>query len=457
MLLIWNSVIIRLKEVVKLPWKVVKGHSSCNGGFAVVKKDSGAVVACHSSEDEAKDHVKALYANVPDARKSTEPAQLGYWVDLSSLSFDDESTWVHAMPLGKYEHPVYGTIDINTDKVQRYAQGVKNKVRGQDLDIDYDHKDKTGEAAGWVKDAESCNDGLHLLVNWTKDAHQKVKDKAYRYFSPEFQDEWVHPQTGKRHQDVLFGGALTNRPFLKGILPINASEVSGVVPPKEGEDDVDLVELRKALGLNEDSSDEVVVTLATTKLKEQPKPPEQPDIRSVLGLSEAASDDDVITSVVHRMKPSYDPSLKNLAEDNPAVKTLMESIEAQGKELKAQRDAYKVSETRRVLGELYSVPPAVKQLAEEVITNAPEAVGDKVYEMLKHMSRTGPVEFGERGAMLRKTVEKSATQQFNEATVAAMQNQSMSYADAVEHVSAAKPGLYEQYRQEMFSSEGVNE
>lgn len=447
-----------MKEVVELPWKVVKSHSSCDGNPAVVSKTTGKVVACHSSVDDAKDQVKALYANMPEARKSTEPAQLGYWVDLSSLSLDDESSWIHAMPLGKYEHPVYGTIDITSDKTQRYAQGVKDGVRGQALDIDYDHKEKSGEAAGWVQDAESRGDGLHLLVQWTKDAHQKVKDKAYRYFSPEFQDEWKHPQTGETHQDVLFGGALTNRPFLKGILPINASEVSGVIPPKEGEEDVDLAELRKALSLGEDSSDEVVVTLASQKLKEEPKAPEQPGIRSVLGLNESSSDDDVITAVVHKMKPSYDPSLKNLAEENPAVKTLMESIEAQGQELKEQRRANKVSETRRMLGELYSLPPAVKQLAEETITNSQDEVGEKILEMLKHLSRTGPVEFGERGsAALRKSVEKSATTQFNEATVSAMQNQNMSYADAVEHVSAAKPGLYEQYRQEMFSTEGVNE
>jgi len=64
-----------------------------------------------------------------------------YLVDLNSLKLDDTiedtSIWIQAMPLGTYEHPQYGTIDINSDKVKQYVDNIKNKVRKQDLDIDY--------------------------------------------------------------------------------------------------------------------------------------------------------------------------------------------------------------------------------------------------------------------------------------------------------------------------------
>ena len=155
------------------------------------------------------------------------PQKAGYWVDLSTHQFDESNGlhWIQAMPLGEYEHPLHGKIEITPERIQRFAANVKAQVRGTDLDIDYDHKAKTDEAAGWVKDAEARPDGLWLAVEWTKDALTKIKNKAYRYFSPEFVDSWTHPKTKQKYNDVLFGGGLTNRPFLKDILPINMSDV----------------------------------------------------------------------------------------------------------------------------------------------------------------------------------------------------------------------------------------
>lgn len=42
-----------------MPWKVVKA----NGGFNVVKKGSGEVVAHHPTQEKAAAQVRALYAN----------------------------------------------------------------------------------------------------------------------------------------------------------------------------------------------------------------------------------------------------------------------------------------------------------------------------------------------------------------------------------------------------------
>jgi hypothetical protein len=94
----------------------------------------------------------------------------GYLVDLRGLSFDDAtdtSTWIQAMTVGEYEHPVHGNIKITPERIQRFAANVNNRVRETDLDIDYDHKAYGGEAAGWVRQAEAREDGLWVLVEWT--------------------------------------------------------------------------------------------------------------------------------------------------------------------------------------------------------------------------------------------------------------------------------------------------
>jgi hypothetical protein len=45
----------------------------------------------------------------------------------------------------EYDHPIHGKIKFTTERLHTFAQNVKNKVRGTDLDIDYDHKAKTDE------------------------------------------------------------------------------------------------------------------------------------------------------------------------------------------------------------------------------------------------------------------------------------------------------------------------
>jgi Mu-like prophage I protein len=150
---------------------------------------------------------------------------MSFLVDMAKIQLNDSGpTWIQGFPLGTWHHPTHGEISITPERVKRFAEGVAKRVRGQDLNIDYDHQ--AGEAAGWVRAAEDRGrDGLWLSVDWTPTARQQLSEKKYRYFSPEFQDEWENPaQPGVKHQDVLFGGALTNRPFLKGIVPINLSE-----------------------------------------------------------------------------------------------------------------------------------------------------------------------------------------------------------------------------------------
>lgn len=183
---------------------------------------------------------------------------LTFAVDLQE--YDDIPDWIHAAPIGTYQHPVYGEIKLDNDKVIRMARNINTGVRGQDLDIDYEHKKRDGKAAGWVKKAQARENGLWLQVDWTDPAKQAIQNKEYRYFSPELADAWQHPQSGETYKDVVLGGALTNRPFLKGILPINLSEVIDTVElidqfDYEGEDVTKLRDIPQSERKKRPSSD----------------------------------------------------------------------------------------------------------------------------------------------------------------------------------------------------------
>ena len=141
-------------------------------------------------------------------------------IDLFTVQLAESGpTVLHAMPVNKrFKHPRYGTIDFTPQRVQRFADNVNNKVRGIEPDIDYDHKQSSAhgtKAAGWVTGAASRKDGLYLQVELTDEAREAIKKREFRYFSPEFADKWTDPNTGQVYQDVVFGGGLTNRPFLR--------------------------------------------------------------------------------------------------------------------------------------------------------------------------------------------------------------------------------------------------
>src|SRR4051794_17180111 len=98
--------------------------------------------------------------------------QAGYLIDVSSIKLDDTTnkSWIQVIPRGKWEHPDHGTLDFLADtRLQRFADNIKNNVRGQKLNLDYDHI--PGVASGWYTgSAETRQDGVWAEVEWTPKA-----------------------------------------------------------------------------------------------------------------------------------------------------------------------------------------------------------------------------------------------------------------------------------------------
>lgn len=383
----------------------------------------------------------------------------GYWVDLQSVKLDDSmSTWIQAMPLGEYEHPVHGTISITPDRVKRFAANVVSKVREQDLDIDYDHKAQTGEAAGWIRDAQARSDGLWVLVEWTKDAYSKIKNKAYRYFSPEFVDEWEHPKTRQKFQDVLFGGGITNRPFLKDILPINMSELDAVAHderPAEG-GSMDPKELRKLLGLPEDATDEQVNTKLADALKpkdptdDKTDPPEtKPEVKTEptteptkVAATESGAD------IIKLAENSNDPIVKELARQ--LSETRQQAIESAVALRLAETNGRIVQLSETAKAKKVDFPPSVKELLTKSLNELPKAQADNVYAAFQKLAETGFVQLGE----LARTSElpgADAVKRFTDEIARVQKTDNLGYADAVSKITSEQPQLFEEYRQASFA------
>lgn len=129
---------------------------------------------------------------------------------------------VQVLRVGKFSHPTYGDLDITPAMLAEFKKNFDAKVRRVDPAIDYKHENED-VAAGWPKNIELSDEGNSLWftdIEWTPNAEKVLRDKEFRYFSPEFVTKFTDPETKKVYNNVLFGGGLTNRPFIKDMAPI---------------------------------------------------------------------------------------------------------------------------------------------------------------------------------------------------------------------------------------------
>jgi hypothetical protein len=357
-------------------------------------------------------------------------ARFGYYADLRGTAFSEgekPKSWIMAMRVGDYKHPAYGQISFTADRIKRFADSVKNRVRGIALDIDYDHKadpTKGNEAAGWVEDARIEGDALMLLVEWTKSAAEKIKEGAYRYFSPEFHDEWTDA-TGVQHRDVLFGGGITNRPFLKDLLPVNLSELTFAEKTNEGKG-MDLAKLRKLYGLAEDGSqDDQILTRAEEDRQAATNKGGTPPDRT--GTTHAPNNgagdpqqkldgktyDATTAGAVNPDGTARTPDqieLSELAKTNPAIAILLAEQASNNKRLAELEQANKLSEIKVKLNEYRTgsvvVAPAILEEASKLLIALPLQLHEKVHAMLAEVQK-----LGERGAVQLGEVGYSSAQQ----------------------------------------------
>lgn len=382
-----------------------------------------------------------------------------YLVDLNSISFseNENSGWIHALPIGTYQHPIFGKMKITAEKVRAFADNIKVKVRGIDPSINYLHgvNNGDGEAAGWVKSADARTDGLWLFVEWVSEAAQKIKEKKFRYFSAEYQDKWTDPQ-GKTHENVFFGGALTNRPYMKNLLPINLAESSvesflefteilakgkeqlAEDSKKKGEDDVDWTKYAAALGLPPETTEqELLAQLAelggSKKPEDSKKAPEVP----VVKLSE---------------------ELRKLSDENPMVKALIETVDDQNKALNEFKVAMREADVDRRLAEFDKskivLTAKAKDLVHDLAMDMPMELSDRFWDLLETMRNSSSlmVELGERaGTSVRYGRAKAPTDMFLDESNKLAKDEKISLTEAMDRVARDNPKLFNEYRQATYS------
>lgn len=148
--------------------------------------------------------------------------QIRFFGEMGTL--EGNKSEIQIMRVGNWNHPQYGEFNITSDMLDEFIKNFQENKRGIDLAVDINHE-PNHKAVGWIKNlVKKGGDAVFATVEWTKEGLELVKSGAYKYFSPELFFSFRDEESGETIQNLLVGGAITNRPFFKRMKALAMSE-----------------------------------------------------------------------------------------------------------------------------------------------------------------------------------------------------------------------------------------
>jgi phage I-like protein/cation transport regulator ChaB len=139
---------------------------------------------------------------------------------------------IQVLRTGTFYHPGYGKFTITPEDLLNMIAnfGTVRPKPPTEMVVDFEHLSaaepaQVSPAAGWVKAlTRKSPDTLFATVEWTAEAADMIRNRQYRYISPEFTMDYTDKESGKKAGPTLIAVALTNRPFLEGMQPVILSK-----------------------------------------------------------------------------------------------------------------------------------------------------------------------------------------------------------------------------------------
>lgn len=193
--------------------------------------------------------------------------------------------WVQLLPAG----PVVMGRDGRRWTLSN-PQAVAEKFEGP-IPLDFEHstyirapKGERADAAGWIEQLEVRDGAIWGRVDWNEAGREAVQSRGYRFISPGFR---FGKETGEI--SALIHAGLVNTPNLD-LTALNRKEAPPSMTLNE--------QLRKALGLKEDATDQEILSAVNSTQQNQPEKTEFIDqVRDALGLNKEDDEKKVLEAV----------------------------------------------------------------------------------------------------------------------------------------------------------------
>lgn len=386
-------------------------------------------------------------------------------------SFAELPDEIHVVPTGKWQHPMYGEMEITSADVAEFVRNFKDKVR-RDLPITAGHDNgmNGGElpAVGWFRELiDRGVNGLYAVIEWTEEGKRLLGARAFKYFSPEFYEEYDDPQTHEVRHHVLVGGALTNKPYFKELDPVVAFSEPGIMNQFNEPMDLQTILAKKAEELTdeeqaflrdhqEELTDEQKTTFASA-LEEEGDSDGDEDNGDDDGSDEGdgdgdEGDDDGKGEGVHASERNG--TGKKIVMSEAEVAALREAADKgtralqkiEANERKALIDALTFSQSN-MTGRFY---PKQEGALEKFLKTLSEPQRDAFVQLVKNMPKADASLFSEIGdGGAPDTSLSGVAKEVQDAVQAEIKasDGKLSYSAALRKVFAEKPDLNQRYQQ----------
>lgn len=382
--------------------------------------------------------------------------------------------WVQAFPFDTWDHPIFGETTVDRDKAITYKANFDKKIRGQDIATDYEHGEdpaKGRKASGWIREMDVRDDGLYFGVNFTETAKQEIKTGEWKYFSTEISDEWEHPHTKEVHNDVIIGGGLTNRPWVKGMVPINFSELFSEKGGSVSDDTKNEVKEMEhsdpgtgtppAPKTDEDGSDDKAIQTGSRRDTPPPENKLDAQLREKLGLDADADIVKAVDDMHEEVKPLREAAKahsekRQFSEQFPEEAAKLSRLEKKDRENSAKafsedyhRFAKKDGEAtvRSNMGFSGRTLQAIEETAKK-FSEGTASRGD-FKDVLDSIAETGLVDYGERGSSRfnEETGNGDPKKAFSEKVEKLKADDKLAHGEAVMAAAEMHPDLFVAYNE----------
>lgn len=337
-------------------------------------------------------------------------------VDLDAMEAGEPASQIQILRTGIWEHPVFGTIEITEQTLQDFVDNFYAGLPGTDIAVDQSHQPDQG-AAGWFRDLYKRGTELWADIGWTPMGVQLIRDEIFRYFSPEFDVVYTDAETGEKTKNVLRGGGLTNRPFIRGMAPVMLSEtILATVPqqraiPRAGKESAMPIQLSEAVATR-------------------------------LNLARSVEPDALIAALetAFQVADAADAERRQLAEQNTALNAANQELNNRVTALEAglrtaEWERYRDGQIRE--GRLTM---ALAETFQPLFLSDP----DQAKKIIAALPRIDLTEHGSRSADSAVT-DQPADKRFLAEITAYQREHKVSFTEAYRAVAAEKPDLAREY------------
>ena len=136
--------------------------------------------------------------------------------------------------IGKWYHPTYGQVEFTQQDFDQIKTNFENNTLGFEPPLSLGHENPNSDSIdglpseGIPKELYQEGNALYGFYHINDEQlYEDIKNKKYRYASPEYVKNFTCKETGEKVGAVLVGNALTNRPHMTRLPTVQALSDSG--------------------------------------------------------------------------------------------------------------------------------------------------------------------------------------------------------------------------------------